>query len=444
VAEPHAGYFTEPLAEIDPLVAEAIDGELRRQQDQIELIASENIVSLAVLEAQGSVMTNKTVEGYPGRRYYGGTEFADQIERLAIERACRLFGCRYANVQAHSGSQANQAVFLALLKPGDTVLSMSLSAGGHLSHGAPPNLTGKWFDVVSYGVRREDGRIDMDEVMRLAEQHRPKLIICGGSSYSRIIDFAGMRQAADAAGGHLLVDIAHFSGLVAAGLYPDPFPHADIVTTTTYKNLRGPRGGIVLTNDEALARRIDSAIFPGVQGSVMLHVMAGKAVCLGEALRPEFRPFAERMLANARALADALIDQGLDVVTGGTDTPLMLADLRGKRLTGDIASAALEEAGLTCNKNAVPFDEQKPTVTSGLRFGVAAGTTRGFGPTEFDHIGRLIVHVLDALAAGAPEPAIKAVRAHTRALAEAFPIYLVLPTVSPSSSSRVVARDDDN
>lgn len=428
MVEPHPGYFTSPLAEIDPAVRAAIDGELVRQQDGIELIASENIVSLAVLEAQGSVMTNKTVEGYPGRRYYGGAEYADAIERLAIERACKLFGCQYANLQPHSGSQANQAVFLALVKPGDTVLSMSLAAGGHLSHGAAPNMTGKWFDVVRYGVRRQDGRIDMEEVRKLAEEHRPKLIIAGGSAYAREIDFAAMREAADAAGGHLLVDIAHFAGLVAAGLYPDPFPHAHIVTTTTYKNLRGPRGGVVLTNDEALAKKIDSATFPGVQGSVMLHVMAGKAVCLGEALRPEFKDYARRMLDNARMLAKTLMDGGVDIVSGGTDTPLMLADLRPKGLTGDVASAALERAGLTCNKNAVPFDPEKPMVTSGLRFGVAAGTTRGFGPTEFGHIGDMIVQVLDALKSDDPEPVIASVRAHVSAMCEAFPIYPVTPS----------------
>ena len=428
MVEPHPGYFTSPLAEIDPAVRAAIDGELVRQQDGIELIASENIVSLAVLEAQGSVMTNKTVEGYPGRRYYGGAEYADAIERLAIERACKLFGCQYANLQPHSGSQANQAVFLALVKPGETVLSMSLAAGGHLSHGAAPNMTGKWFDVVRYGVRRQDGRIDMDEVRKLAEEHKPKLIIAGGSAYAREIDFAAMREAADAAGGHLLVDIAHFAGLVAAGLYPDPFPHAHIVTTTTYKNLRGPRGGVVLTNDAALAKKIDSATFPGVQGSVMLHVMAGKAVCLGEALRPEFKDYARRMLDNARMLAKTLMDGGVDIVSGGTDTPLMLADLRPKGLTGDVASAALERAGLTCNKNAVPFDPEKPMVTSGLRFGVAAGTTRGFGPTEFGHIGGMIVQVLDALKSDDPEPVIASVRAHVSAMCEAFPIYPVTPS----------------
>ncbi|MEQ9640903.1 MAG: serine hydroxymethyltransferase [Alphaproteobacteria bacterium] len=428
MAEPHPGYFTSSLAEIDPAVQAALDGELKRQQDGIELIASENIVSLAVLEAQGSVMTNKTVEGYPGRRYYGGAEYADVIERLAIERACELFGCKYANLQPHSGSQANLAVFLALVQPGDTVLSMSLSAGGHLSHGAKPNLTGKWFDIVSYGVRRQDGRIDMDEVRKLAEEHRPKLIIAGGSAYARAIDFKAMREAADAVGAYLLVDIAHFAGLVAAGLYPDPFPHAHVVTTTTYKNLRGPRGGVVLTNDEALAKKIDSATFPGVQGSVMLHVMAGKAVCLGEALRPEFAAYARRMLDNAHALAKALMDGGVDIVSGGTDTPLMLADLRPKGLTGDVASAALERAGLTCNKNAVPFDPEKPMVTSGLRFGVAAGTTRGFGPTEFTHVGDLIVQVLDALKSDDPEPVIASVRAHVLALAEAFPIYPVVPS----------------
>ncbi len=424
--EPHPGYFTAPLAESDPELAGLIDGELARQQDQVELIASENIVSRAVLEAQGSVLTNKTVEGYPGRRYHGGAALADGIERLAIARATELFGCRFANVQPHSGSQANQVVYLALLKPGDPVLAMSLAAGGHLSHGAAPNQSGKWFDVGHYGVRRDDGRIDMAEVAELAQRHEPKLIIAGGSAYPRIIDFAAFREIAESVGARLLVDMAHFAGLVAGGAHPSPLPHAHIVTTTTYKSLRGARGGLILTDDEGHAKKIDSALFPGVQGSPLLHAMAGKAACLGEALRPEFKSYAQAVLDNARVLAAVLIERGYEIVSGGTDTALMLVDLRPKGLTGDIASARLEAAGLTCNKNAVPFDPEKPAVTSGLRLSSAAGTTRGFGVSEFRLIGRLIAEVLDELAAdpGAPGAAVaEAARTRVAELCRRFPIY---------------------
>ena len=419
---PHPGYFTDDLAAADPEVHGAILGELRRQQDQIELIASENVVSLASLGALGSVITNKTVEGALGRRYYGGAEFADHVESLAIERAKRLFGCAFANVQPHSGSQANQAVYLALLEPGDTILAMALNAGGHLSHGAVPNISGKWFQAVHYGVGRDDGLIDFDEVEGLALEHRPRLIIAGGSAYSRVIDFARFRAIAQAVGARLLVDMAHFAGLVAGGVHPDPLPHADVVTATTYKNLRGGRGGLILTNDGGLARRIDSGVFPGIQGSVLLNAVAAKAVCLGEALRPQFKAYAQAVLDNARVLAAALMERGVDIIGGGTDTPLMLADLRALGLTGDVASRGLEAAGLTCNKNAVPFDEQPPTVTSGLRFGVAAATTRGFGTTEFAAIGAMIADVLENMAGDAVHGAAE-VRKRVRALCHDFPIY---------------------
>jgi glycine hydroxymethyltransferase len=415
-------YFTGTLAGVDPEVHAAIAGELARQQNQIELIASENIVSSASLEALGSVMVNKTVEGYPGRRYYGGARFADTIETLAIERAKALFGCAHANVQPHSGSQANLAVFLALVQPGDTILSMTLAAGGHLSHGAAPNLTGKWFDVIRYGVREEDGRIDDNQVRELAIEHRPQLIICGGSAYPRAIDFAKFRAVADEVGAWLLADIAHFAGLVAGGQHPSPLPHAHVVTATTYKNLRGARGGLILTDDADLARKMDSAVFPGVQGSVLLNGVAAKAVCLGEALKPEFKEYTARVLENARALAAVLMERGVDVVTGGTDTPLLVVDLRDKGLTGDVASDALELAGLTCNKNTVPGDSKLPTVTSGLRFGVSAGTTRGFGAPEFETIGHLIADVLDGLAAG-DEAAKGPARAKVDEICRAFPIY---------------------
>ena len=422
---PHPGYFTSDVEDSDPEIAAALRGELDRQRDQIELIASENFVSRAVLAVQGSILTNKTVEGYPGRRYYGGAAHADAVERLAIDRAKRLFGCGFANVQAHSGSQANQIVYLALLRPGDAILSMDLAAGGHLSHGARPNLTGKWFEVAQYGVGRGDERIDFDAVEDLARRHRPKLIIAGGSAYPRSIDFRRFRAIADMVGARLLVDMAHIAGLVAAGLHPHPFPHAHVVTTTTYKSLRGARGGLVLSDDEDLARRIDAAAFPGLQGSVMLHAVAAKAVCLGEALRPEFAAYNRAVLANAAALAESLAEQGFRLVAGGTDTGLLLVDLRPKGLTGRGASESLERAGLTCNKNAIPFDPEPPTVTSGLRLSSNAGTTRGFGPAEFARVGRWIGRVLDGLAGAADgrSPAEGEVRAEVAALCRRFPIY---------------------
>jgi glycine hydroxymethyltransferase len=398
-AVPHPGYFEANLAQSDPEVWAAIRGELARQQDQIELIASENLVSRAVLEAQGSVMCNKTVEGYPGARYYGGAAFADAIERLAIARACRLFGCAHANVQPHSGSNANQAVYQALLEPGDTIVSMDLGAGGHLSHGHPANQTGKLYEIKSYGVRREDERIDYDRVAELAREYKPKLIIAGGSAYPRVIDFTRLRALADETGARLMVDMAHFAGLVAAGLYPHPFPHAHVVTTTTYKSLRGARGGIVLTDDPGLAKRIDSAVFPGVQGSALLHAIAGKAVCLGEALRPEFRAYNQAVLDNARALAESLLQAGLRLVSGGTDSGMVLVDLRPKGLTGQRSSESLEAAGPTCNKNLLPFDPAPPKVASGLRLSSNAGTARGFGTGDFRMIGRWIGEVLEGLAA---------------------------------------------
>lgn len=421
----HPGYFDQGLATIDPDVHAALMAEEDRQRAGVDLIASENIVSRATLEALGAAMVNKTVEGYPGRRYYGGATHADVIEQLAIDRAKELFGCVFANVQPHSGSQANLAVFLAFLKPGDTVLSMDLSAGGHLSHGSRANLTGKWFDIVHYGVREDDGLIDYDQAAEIAERHRPKLIICGGSAYPRAIDFARFRSIADGVDAVLLADMAHFAGLVAGGAHPSPLPHAHVVTATTYKSLRGVRGGLILSNDGGLERRLNSAVFPGVQGSVILNAVAAKAVCLGEALRPEFKTYARAVLRNARALAATLVERGIAVVTGGTDTPLMLVDLRDKGLTGAEASASLERAGLTCNKNGVPGDTQPPTITSGLRFGVSAGTTRGFRVEEFETIGNLIADVLEGLAgtvadlSGLEARVMREVAAMTRQ----FPIY---------------------
>ncbi len=412
------GYFTAPVTETDPVIADAIAHELARQQDVIELIASENIVSRAVLDVQGSILTNKTVEGYPGKRFYAGAAHVDVVERTAIERACKLFGCRFANVQSHSGSQANHAALHAVAEPGDTILAMDLNAGGHLSHGAPVNLSGKWFKVVNYGVRLQDGLIDYDEVVDLARAHKPKVVIAGGSAYPRALDFAAFRRAADAAGGKLLADIAHFAGLVAGGAHPDPFPHADIVTTTTYKSLRGPRGAVILWNDEALTRRINAAVFPGLQGTPYLHVLAGKAVALGEALQPEFRAYAAAVLANARALAARLQRHGLDLVCGGTDTPLMVVDLRRKSLTGDVAARALERAGIVANMNPIPSDAADRKVMSGLRFGVSAATTRGFGVPEFESIGDWIAEVLEGGAA-----AEQAVLPRVRALTRRFPIY---------------------
>ena len=416
-------FFCAPLAETDAELAGIIAGELRRQSDQIELIASENLVSRAVLEAQGSVFTNKTVEGYPGRRYYGGVEWADALERLAVQRACRLFGCRHANVQPHSGSQANQTVYQALLEPGDPVLAMALAMGGHLSHGAPPNQSGRLFDVRHYGVRRQDGRIDMDEVASLARAHRPRLIIAGASAYPRIIDFAAFRRIADEVGAWLLVDMAHIAGLVAGGVHPSPLPHAHVTTTTTYKSLRGARGGLILTDDDDLARRFASALFPGIQGSAMLHAIAGKAACLGEALGAGFAEYARASVENARTLADTILERGFDVVSGGTDTSLLLVDLRSRALTGRQASDRLEQAGLTCNKNTVPYDPEKPTVTSGLRLSSAVGTTRGFGPAEFTRIGHWVADVLEELAAGDTRAVCAVTRREIADLCRRFPIY---------------------
>ena len=418
----HAGYFTAPLRQADPEVAEAVAHELNRQRHVVELIASENIVSRAVLEAQGSILTNKTVEGYPGRRYHGGAANVDVVERVAIDRACRLFNCRFANVQSHSGSQANQAVFLATVRPGQRVLSMALHAGGHLSHGAEVNMSGKWFDIVSYGVRREDGRIDYDEVERLAREFKPNLVVAGGSAYPRVIDFARFGAIAHDVGALLLVDMAHFAGLVATGVHPSPVPHADIITTTTYKSLRGARGAIILTNDKQVARRIDKSVFPGLQGSPLLHELAAKAVCLGEALQPEFRAYAESVLSNARMLASTLQEHGYEVVTGGTDIPLLLVDLRSRGIKASAASSSLERAGITCNANPVPFDED---LDSGLRFGSSAGTTRGFGADEFRRIGGLICQVLDGLAANPADngKAERAAYAEVRELTDRFPIY---------------------
>jgi glycine hydroxymethyltransferase len=419
-ATPADPFFAAGLAASDPAIARAIADELGRQRNQIELIASENIVSRAVLEAQGSVLTNKYAEGYPGRRYYGGCEFVDVAETLAIERAKQIFGCGFANVQPHSGAQANAAVYFALLQPGDTILGLSLAAGGHLTHGAAPNLSGKWFKAVGYGVRRDDALIDYDEVERLAREHRPKLVITGGSAYPRVIDFARFRRIADAVGAWFMVDMAHFAGLAAAGVYPSPIGHAHVATTTTHKTLRGPRGGMILTDDEAIVKKINSAIFPGTQGGPLMHVIAAKAVALGEALRPEFRAYARAVLDNARTLAATLEKAGLAIVSGGTDSHLMLVDLRPKRLTGKEAEAALERAGITCNKNAVPFDPEKPTVASGIRLGTPAATTRGFGQAEFRRVGELIVEVLDA--PQSTEVASR-VRAEVEELCRRFPIY---------------------
>ncbi|MBM3509464.1 MAG: serine hydroxymethyltransferase [Alphaproteobacteria bacterium] len=420
-----SGFFAADLETADPQVHAAIAGELRREQDQIELIASENIVSPAVLAAQGSVMTNKYAEGYPGRRYYGGCEFMDDVEDLARDRAKKLFGCGFANVQPHSGAQANQGVFGALLQPNDIILGMSLAAGGHLTHGAPPNLSGKWFKAYQYGVRRDDHRIDLDEVAALARANRPKLIIAGGSAYPRIIDFAAFRAIADEVGALFMVDMAHFAGLVAAGVHPSPFPHAHIVTTTTHKTLRGPRGGMILTNDSDIAKKVDSAVFPFLQGGPLMHVIAAKAVAFGEALRPEFRSYAQAVVDNARALAASLVNGGLAIVSGGTDTHLMLVDLRPKRLTGKAAERSLEAAHMTCNKNGIPFDPEKPTVTSGIRLGSPAATTRGFGLAEFRDVGRMIVEVLDGLARHPDDnTAVESeVRAEVLALCRRFPIY---------------------
>jgi len=419
-------FFTDDVADADPEVAAAIDAETSRQQHEIELIASENIVSRAVLAAQGSVLTNKYAEGYPGRRYYGGCRHVDVTESIAIERATRLFGCGFANVQPHSGSQANQAVLLALAKPGDVVVGMSLAAGGHLTHGARPNLSGKWFEAVQYGVRREDALIDFDEVERLAREHRPRIIIAGGSAYPRVIDFARFRAIADDVGAILMVDMAHFAGLVAGGAHPSPLPHAHVVTTTTHKTLRGPRGGMVLTDDEEIAKKINSAVFPGLQGGPLCHVIAAKAVALGEALQPEFAEYARAVAANAKVLASAVESCGFDIVSGGTDTHLLLVDLRPKRLTGKAAETTLERAHITCNKNGIPFDPEKPTVTSGVRLGTPAATTRGFGPEEFRRVGHLIGEVLDGLVENGEDgnaAVERRVRDAAIELCERFPIY---------------------
>ena len=423
---PGTNLFAGSLAETDPEIADAIARELSRQRDEIELIASENIVSRAVLEAQGSVLTNKYAEGLPGRRYYGGCQHVDVVETVAIERVTKLFGCRFANVQPHSGASANAAAFMALMAPGDTFMGLNLAAGGHLTHGSPVNMSGRWFKPVSYGVRRDDHRIDFDEVQRLAREHKPKVIIAGGSAYPRIIDFRRFREIADDVGAKLLVDMAHFAGLVAGGVHPSPFPHAHVVTSTAHKTLRGPRSGFILSNDEELAKKINSAVFPGLQGGPLMHVVAAKAVAFGEALRPAFKLYAKNVVANAKALAETLKSRGLDIVSGGTDTHLMLVDLRPKHLTGKVAEAALERAHITCNKNGIPWDPQKPTITSGIRLGTPAGTTRGFGIAEFQEVGELIVEVLDALSRnGAEEDASTeaAVREKVTRLVRRFPIY---------------------
>jgi glycine hydroxymethyltransferase len=423
--KPMPGFFTTSLKERDPELFKSIGEELHRQQDQIELIASENIVSRAVLEAQGSVLTNKYAEGYPGRRYYGGCEYVDVAEALAIERAKKLFNCAFANVQPHSGAQANQGVFMALLQPGDTFMGLNLAAGGHLTHGSPANQSGKWFKPVPYTVNPETLTVDMDEVERLAHEHKPKLILAGGSAYPRFWDFARFRKICDAVGALFFVDMAHFAGLVAAGVHPSPFPHAHVATTTTHKTLRGPRGGMILSNDEDLGKKINSAIFPGLQGGPLMHVIAAKAVAFGEALLPEFKVYSKQVVDNAKVLAETLIAGGYAITTGGTDNHLMLVDLRPKKLNGKISEASLEHAGMTCNKNGIPFDTEKPTITSGVRLGTPAATTRGFGTAEFKQVGEMIIKVLDALAAnpqnnGAVE---QEVRKEVSALCKRFPIY---------------------
>jgi glycine hydroxymethyltransferase len=424
VANANDGFFSAGVAETDRDLFDVLRRELARQQDQIELIASENIVSRAVLEAQGSVLTNKYAEGYPGKRYYGGCEVVDVAEELAIERAKRLFGCEYANVQPHSGSQANQAVFMATMKPGDTFMGMDLAAGGHLTHGKSVNQSGKWFRPVAYAVRQQDHLIDYDQAAEVAKAEQPKVIIAGGSAYSRAIDFGRFREIADSVGALLMVDIAHYAGLVAGGAYPNPFPHAHIVTTTTHKTLRGPRGGMILTNDKKLAKKIDSAVFPGLQGGPLMHVIAAKAVAFGEALRPEFKVYARQVIENARALADSLQVAGFKIVSNGTDSHLMLVDLTPKGVNGADAEIALERAGITTNKNGIPFDPLPPTLASGLRVGSPAGTTRGFGVSEFRQVGTWIGEVLDGVAAGGDNSAVEAkVRAEVLALTKHFPIY---------------------
>jgi glycine hydroxymethyltransferase len=418
------GFFSTDLAEADPIVAKWIGEELGRQRHQIELIASENIVSRAVMIAQGSVLTNKYAEGYPGKRYYGGCEFVDEVETLAIERAKELFGAKFANVQPNSGSQMNQAVFLALLQPGDTFMGLDLNSGGHLTHGSPVNMSGKWFKVASYGVRRQDQMLDMEQVRATAKAVKPKLIIAGGTAYSRFWDWAEFRAIADEVGAYLMVDMAHIAGLVAGGAHPSPVPHAHVVTSTTHKSLRGPRGGLILTNDEDIAKKINSAVFPGLQGGPLMHVIAAKAVAFGEALRPDFKDYAAQIVKNSRALADELIKGGLDIVTGGTDNHLMLVDLRPKGVTGKVTDVALDRAGMTCNKNGIPFDPEKPFVTSGIRLGTPASTTRGFKEEEFRQVARWISEVTDALAKGGDTSSVEAkVQDEVRALTSRFPIY---------------------
>ncbi len=423
------GFFTNDLSVVDPAIKEAIDNELHRQQTQIELIASENITSKAVIDAQGSVLTNKYAEGYPGRRYYGGCEFADVVENLARDRAKELFGAKYANVQPNSGSQANQGVFQALLKPGDTILGMSLASGGHLTHGAAPNQSGKWFNAVQYGVRESDSLLDYDEVERLANEHKPQMIIAGASAYPRQIDFARFREIADSIGAYLLVDMAHYAGLIAGGSYDSPVPHAHVTTTTTHKTLRGPRGGMILTNDLDIFKKLNSAIFPGIQGGPLMHVIAGKAVSYGEALKPEFKEYAQAIIDNARVLAETLKAGGADIVSGGTDSHIVLLDLRPKGLTGNVTEEALERAGMTCNKNAVPYDPEPPMVTSGVRLGTPAATTRGFGQAEWKLVGEYIIEVLDGLKTNGVDGNAeleKAVKAKVEALCARFPIYPTL------------------
>ena len=425
-AAERANLFTATLSDSDPEIADAIGRELGRQRDEIELIASENIVSRAVLEAQGSVLTNKYAEGYPGRRYYGGCQFVDIAEQLAIDRVTRLFGCKFANVQPHSGASANASVFFALMNPGDTFLGLNLAAGGHLTHGMKINYSGKWFNAVAYNVRQDDQRIDLVEMRKLAQEHKPKVITAGGSAYPRIIDFKAFREIADEVGAYLFVDMAHFAGLVAGGVHPSPFPHAHVVTTTTHKTLRGPRGGVVLTNDEEIAKKINSAVFPGLQGGPLMHVIAAKAVAFGEALRPSFKVYAKNVVENAKALAETLKSKGYDISSGGTDTHLMLVDLRPKRLTGKVSEVALGRAHITCNKNGIPFDPEKPTITSGIRLGTPAGTTRGFGIAEFKEVGEMIAEVLDVLSqkqAEADSLIEAAVREKVKALVGRFPIY---------------------
>lgn len=419
-------YFTQSLADRDPEIAKAVRQELGRQRDEIELIASENIVSKAVLEAQGTVLTNKYAEGYPGKRYYGGCQYVDIVENLAIERAKELFDCDFANVQPNSGSQMNQAVFLALLKPGDTFMGLDLNSGGHLTHGSPVNMSGKWFNVISYGVRKQDQLLDMEAIAESARTHKPKLIVAGGTAYSRIWDWAAFRKIADEVGAYLMVDMAHIAGLVAGGQHPSPLPHAHVVTTTTHKSLRGPRGGLILTNDADIAKKVNSAVFPGLQGGPLMHVIAAKAVALGEALEPSFKDYAAQVVANAQAMADELMKGGVDIVSGGTDNHLCLADLRPKGVTGKATEAALGRAHITCNKNGVPFDPEKPFVTSGIRLGAPAGTTRGFGEEDFRQISRWIVEVVDGLAANGEEGNTEVenkVRAEVADLCARFPLY---------------------